>query len=165
MVGAMSRSALASIIYQKSLTLSNKVYSLTFANQRRVWNIQMGRSQTWCPQTPPVLIMVPNTFIKRGQPSYRCVSFSSFYSSTLDIRLWQDLDSWLFVAPSSEKSYGNSIRKDGNPQNSQMQEFDLCRKFSARCVRLNSMHGKNHSSVECLKYGNPSWKSYGIYCC
>src|SRR5437762_2456799 len=46
MVGAMSRSALASIIYQKSLTLSNKVYSLTFANQRRVWNIQMGRSQT-----------------------------------------------------------------------------------------------------------------------
>ena len=30
MVGAMSRSALTSIIYQKSLTLSNKVYSPIF---------------------------------------------------------------------------------------------------------------------------------------
>ena len=47
MVGAMSRSALASIIYQKSLALSNKVYSLLmFVNKRHVWNIPMERSQT-----------------------------------------------------------------------------------------------------------------------
>ena len=47
MTGAMARSALISVIYRKSLVLSNKVCISFFenANGRPVWNLLMGKLQ------------------------------------------------------------------------------------------------------------------------
>ena len=47
MTGAMARSALISVVYRKSLVLSNIVPSLfiaQMANRRPVWSLQMAKS-------------------------------------------------------------------------------------------------------------------------